>query len=265
MEISISIGDLDPWATESLDQSLVASLAAAFFGPPHGASPILRDRAGWPKHGASPSLRRRAGRPEPGSRHESGSHTEPGPNGFHGPTSGFGAEVGKATGLRASDPGDRAKIDAYMREAGIPQSSANIAWCAAFLNAELAHEGIQGSGGLDVNSFRRWGKAESSKEAKAGDVMIVYGGAHVGRFTGDVDPKTGRYGFYSGNAGEPNEPAPNPGRSQWGGVKEQWLDPSGVEFRGLTDQQRYHDAAIKAASGSAAKATDDATPSLGTQ
>jgi hypothetical protein len=244
MEISISIGDLDPWATESLDQSLQAGVEDDFASSRHGASPILRDRAARPRHGASPILRRRAA--ESRNRPESGDS----PGTFHGPTSGFGAEVGKSTGLRADNPADRTKIDAYMKEAGIPQSSANIAWCAAFLNAELAHEGVQGSGGLSVDSFRRWGRAESAKEAKAGDVMIVYGGAHVGRFTGDIDPKTGRYGFYSGNAEEPNEPAPNPGRSQWGGVREQWLDPNGVVFRAPTDRETYHAAALNAAGAS---------------
>ena len=183
----------------------------------HGASPMLRQRAGFPHHGASPILRRRAGRPEPGS--------------YRGPTTGFGHEVGKYEHLRADNPEDRAKIDAYMKEAGISQSSENIAWCAAWLNAQLAHEGVKGSGGLDVASFERWGKAERANQAHAGDVMIVNGGAHVGRFTGEIDPATGKFGFYSGNAGERGEPAPAPGRSQWGGVETRWIDPEGVDFR----------------------------------
>lgn len=217
--------------TEPLDIGLVAGLSAAFAKHVHGSLAFARDH-----HGASANLRRRGSHPDSGE-----SFT------FHGPTSGFGKELGKDTGLRADNPNDRAKIDAYMREAGIPQSSANIAWCAAWLNAQLAHEGVQGSGALSVSSFEHWGRAERPSQAKAGDVMIVYGGAHVGRFTGDVDPKTGRYGFYSGNAGEPSELAPRPGRSQWGGVKEQWLDPSGVEFRAPADRQRYHSEAMKAA------------------
>lgn len=228
VEIDTYYGEPGP-VSDPLDQRLVAGMAAAFGEYVRGLSPL--------RHGASDNLRRRAGRPVSGGENFT----------FHGPTTGFGKEIGKDTGLRADNPNDRAKIDAYMREAGIPQSSANIAWCAAWLNAQLAHEGVQGSGALSVASFEHWGRAESASQARPGDVMIVYGGAHVGRFTGDIDPKTGRYGFYSGNAGEPGELAPRPGRSQWGGVKEQWISPSGVEFRGITPAQRYHDAAVRAA------------------
>ena len=230
-----------PDSSDSLDQVLRAPIDEV--GRHEGASPILRRRAGWPKHGASPSLRRRAGRPEPG--------TFQGPHSVPLATAGFGKEIGKYEGLRADNPNDRAKLDAYMREAGIPQSAANIAWCAAWLNAQLAHEGVEGSGGLSVSSFERWGKAESAAQAKRGDVMIVEGGRHIGRFTGEISP-TGQYGFYSGNAGEPGERSPLPGRSQWGGVEERWVDPNGALFRGAASpapsaKDDYIDAVMRAA------------------
>ena len=132
----------------------------------------------------------------------------------------FGSELGRFTGLRADNPEDR-KINAYMKEAGIsdPYNSETIAWCAAWLNSQLAHEGVKGSGGLGVNLFREWGKAEKATQAHIGDVMIAKGGSHVGRFEG-MDPKTGLAKFYAGNEGTPDQtsrPSGLPGfpRSQW--------------------------------------------------
>jgi hypothetical protein len=66
--------------------------------------------------------------------------------------------------------------------------------------------------------------------------MIARGGSHVGRFTGDIDPKTGKYGFYAGNEFEPGEtsrPSGLPGypRRQWGGVGERFVDPNQFDFR----------------------------------
>jgi hypothetical protein len=156
---------------------------------------------------------------------------------------GYGAELGKMKGLRAENPKDREKINAYMKEAGIkePYTAESIAWCAAWLNAQLAHEGVKGSGGLGVDSFRKWGKAEAAADAKAGDVMIAKGGSHVGRFEG-WDKKTGMAKFYAGNEATPDQKSrpvntiPGYPRSQWGKVGEREVDPSQFEFRGLNKE-----------------------------
>jgi Phage tail lysozyme len=68
VEIDIYFGPTDQ--TDALDQALrFGAEGMGLGGGERGASPMLRQRAGWPKHGASPSLRRRAGWTEPGARH----------------------------------------------------------------------------------------------------------------------------------------------------------------------------------------------------
>jgi hypothetical protein len=156
-------------------------------------------------------------------------------------TTGYGGELGKMTGLRAENPKDREKINAYLREAGVqpPYDSATIAWCAAMVNAELAHEGVRGTGALSVESFKEWGRAEKASQAQIGDIMITKSGSHVGRFEG-MDPKTGLAKFYAGNEADPEETTKPPGlpgypRRQWGRVNEREVDPNQFEFRGRSE------------------------------
>ena len=151
---------------------------------------------------------------------------------------GFGSQLGTDVGMKAVDPDEREKINAYMKEAGIPATSEKYAWCAAWVNAQLAHEGVKGTGALSVDSFRNWGKAENPEQAKVGDVMITKGGSHVGRFEG-MDPKTGLAKFYAGNESNRDE-GPNPYgvgiHHGWGKVGEREVDPNQFIFRGATDE-----------------------------
>ena len=222
--------------------------------------PILKGLGRVPTHeefeaGWSKEVERRAALFTTGAK--GGQSTAGGGDGFDPvklakATGKFGSELGKFKGLRADNPEDRKKIDAYMKEAGIkdPYNSETIAWCAAWLNSQLAHEGIKGSGGLGVDSFRQWGKAEKASQAQIGDVMIAKGGSHVGRFEG-MDPKTGMAKFYAGNEfapGETSKPSGLPGypRAQWGRVNEREVDPNQFDFRGRSGDDVIKDAITKA-------------------
>jgi hypothetical protein len=145
----------------------------------------------------------------------------------------FGSEVDKFEGYRADTPNNLAQLNAYMKEAGIPINAENTAWCAAWVNAQLAHEGVKGTGSAMAASFFAWGKDEAAAMAKKGDVMVTSTGSHVGRFTGKTQIVNGRiqYEMESGNAGEPGEPPPRPGRAQYGGVERRFYDPGSVRFR----------------------------------
>ena len=115
------------------------------------------------------------------------------------PGLGPGSEVGKNSGLREDNPSDLQKINTYIAEAGINYKAAAWEWCAAWVNAQLSHEGIKGSGSLMARSFFNYGSGESAKDAKIGDVMVEKDGSHVGRFAGWA--KDGNPLFYSGNTG----------------------------------------------------------------
>ena len=139
--------------------------------------------------------------------------------------SGLGSEIGKYMGLREDNPEDLQKINAYMAEAGVNYKAAVHEWCAGWVNAQLAHEGIKGSGSLMANSFFNYGSPVKAQEAKAGDVMVLANGSHVGRYTGKSRIVGGalQYEMYSGNSG-----GAGPGRRA---VSDAWYGPGSVYFR----------------------------------
>jgi hypothetical protein len=150
----------------------------------------------------------------------------------------LGSEIKTNMGdLKAVNPTDLAKIDNYLREGGVRDSAKTIAWCAAWVNAQLTHEGIKGTNSEAVSSFYRWGTSETGAQARRGDVMIMYGGRHVGRFTGER--RGGLYGFYSGNASNPADPYNPSGigiHHGYGQTKFQWVSPNEIDqFRRAPD------------------------------
>lgn|GEM_PF-5817835 len=86
-------------------------------------------------------------------------------------------------GLSGSDP----RVRQFIRDNGGTIDPATTAWCAAFMNAALAHEGIQGTGKNTAESFANWGVPVTGNVQK-GDVALEPPGegytGHVGGLTG---------------------------------------------------------------------------------
>ena len=151
-------------------------------------------------------------------------------------------DMEKLVGMRADDPASAEKLQQYMRENGIKIDPTTQAWCAAFVNANLAKEGIAGPRGnkLWAPDFKDWGQGIQPTDARKGDVMLFDNLHHVGMFTG----KTRRgpngelqYEMIAGNDKMPNEPAPRAGRDQWGGVGKNWMSASQIMFRRSTQRE----------------------------
>jgi hypothetical protein len=149
-----------------------------------------------------------------------------------------GSEVGKGVGLNANNDADDAKIEGYMKDAGVPINARNFAWCAAWVNAQLRHEGVVGSGSQLANSFAAWGRGETGEQAKRGDVMELKDGSHVGRFTGKSRMgKNGmEYEMYSGNAGNADH-----AHGQFGSVSESYYSGDKINFRGMPEANAKKD------------------------
>ena len=87
--------------------------------------------------------------------------------------------------------GHNPRVLAYYREAGVPQTSDEVPWCAAFVGAVLARCGVQGTGSLLARSYESWGTSVSLDQAQRGDVVVLSRG----------QPWQGHVGFYEGAAG----------------------------------------------------------------
>jgi uncharacterized protein (TIGR02594 family) len=77
-----------------------------------------------------------------------------------------------------------ANLASLLREASINVDPKMVAWCAAFVNAVLATNGLPGTGSLSAKSFLGYGSATSDPER--GDIVVSKrrGGGHVGFFEG---------------------------------------------------------------------------------
>jgi uncharacterized protein (TIGR02594 family) len=78
-----------------------------------------------------------------------------------------------------------------------------VKWCAAFVNAVLATEGLHGTGKLNAKSFLGWG--QETNDPKPGDIVVLNRGrnpaeGHVGFFAG-FDAK-GNVKVTGGNQGD---------------------------------------------------------------
>jgi uncharacterized protein (TIGR02594 family) len=97
--------------------------------------------------------------------------------------------------------GDSA-LRALFSEAGVAVDPKMTAWCAAFVNAVLATQGLPGTGSLAARSFLNYGSATNTPDK--GDIVVLRRGTnagegHVGFFSG-FDPK-GNVQVTGGNQG----------------------------------------------------------------
>jgi uncharacterized protein (TIGR02594 family) len=93
----------------------------------------------------------------------------------------------KYRGLSENKASDRSVLEAFFKEANQQLDPEKTAWCAAFVNAVLAANGVKGTGSLAAKSFLTFGK-DDTKSPQRGDIAVVKSGAgdHVG-FVDSVD------------------------------------------------------------------------------
>lgn len=130
---------------------------------------------------------------------------KPGPNA--GGTAIFDSQIAsyfdtamKYKGL--SETRDKGVLSAFFREATGQSIDPEITkWCAAFVNAVLAANGVKGTGSLAAKSFLTFGK-DDTKSPQRGDIAVVRTGAgnHVG-FVDSVD-KAGNVRMLAGNTSD---------------------------------------------------------------
>ncbi len=94
-------------------------------------------------------------------------------------------------------------LSSYLSAGGTDIDPDQTAWCAAFVNAALAHSGMNGTGMLNARSFLDWGQEVS--EPVKGDVVVLSRGnnpaqGHVGFFMGFDDQ--GNIMLLGGNQGD---------------------------------------------------------------
>lgn len=89
-------------------------------------------------------------------------------------------------GTREDTAGGRATLRDLFGNAGISIDPEKVAWCAAFVNAVLAGQGIKGTGSLAARSFLNYGTA--TNRPTQGDIVVLRRGG------GDQ----GHTGFYAG-------------------------------------------------------------------
>lgn len=92
--------------------------------------------------------------------------------------------------LGTTETGSPAALSKFFQTAGFSLDPRETAWCAAFANAALAQQGIQGTGSLAARSFETWGEGVDPSQAMPGDVAVFSrpeggpGAGHVGFFDG---------------------------------------------------------------------------------
>lgn len=82
---------------------------------------------------------------------------------------------------------DRGALQALFREANMNVDPAIVKWCAAFVNAVLATNGLPGTGKLNARSFLDYG--QKTDDPKAGDIVVLRRGKN---------PDEGHVGFFQG-------------------------------------------------------------------
>jgi uncharacterized protein (TIGR02594 family) len=106
------------------------------------------------------------------------------------------------TGLSEHSSSGKAGLSQLFSQAGIHIDPEMTAWCAAFVNAVLATNGIKGTGSLSARSFLNYGSATDKPDK--GDIVVLKRGTgsegHVGFYSG-TDSK-GRVLVTGGNQGD---------------------------------------------------------------
>jgi uncharacterized protein (TIGR02594 family) len=100
-----------------------------------------------------------------------------------------------------SERSDKGVLEAFFREANLKLDPEKTAWCAAFVNAVLATNGVTGTGSLAARSFLNFGK-DDTRSPQKGDIAVVSksGQDHVG-FVESVD-KAGNVKVFGGNTAD---------------------------------------------------------------
>jgi len=87
-----------------------------------------------------------------------------------------------------NETANRGSLQDFFKSNGINVDPKMTAWCAAFVNAVLATNGIAGTGSLSAKSFLGFGQ-EVKGEPKVGDIVILNRGGN---------PSDGHVGFFQG-------------------------------------------------------------------
>lgn len=91
-------------------------------------------------------------------------------------------------GFSENNAGQRGDLMSFFRQNGINVDPQMTAWCAAFVNAVLATNGIKGTGSLAARSFLNFGQ-DAGSNPQNGDIVVLKRGnndaqGHVGFFQG---------------------------------------------------------------------------------
>lgn len=88
---------------------------------------------------------------------------------------------------------DRETIQKYLKNGGAGVNPATTRWCADFVNATLAQEGIKGTKSAVATSFSKWGVSiDDPNKVKSGDVLVEHRGRRPGEPGGHVGLATGQ-------------------------------------------------------------------------
>lgn len=89
--------------------------------------------------------------------------------------------------LGLNEQAQKATLQSYLAEGGVNIDPSQTAWCAAFVNATLGKNGLDGTGKLNARSFLDWGQEVT--EPKLGDIVVL---------SRTEDPALGHVGFFKG-------------------------------------------------------------------
>lgn len=84
---------------------------------------------------------------------------------------------------------DGATLSGFFKASGVNLDPAKTAWCAAFVNAVLASNGVKGTGSLAASSFKNYGSGTIAPQQ--GDIVVLKPQTQDGATTGHV-------GFFEG-------------------------------------------------------------------
>jgi hypothetical protein len=116
----------------------------------------------------------------------------------------------------------------YLKTGGVNLDPRQSAWCAAFVNASLAHHGIEGSGSQVATSFENWGSPVKPGDVAKDDVIVLPRGRAAGELGGHVGMATGNTRV-NPDTGNPEIEMIQGNLSH--AVKRSWEDPSNVVIR----------------------------------
>jgi uncharacterized protein (TIGR02594 family) len=151
-------------------------------------------------------------------------------------------------GYNENNRNQRAILQQMFKEAGITLDPAKLAWCAAFINAVLAANGLptaKGAGGGPTTraaDFKSYGTGVGLADARPGDIVVLRPQArgasgHVGLFSG-FDEK-GDVRLTAGNqSGSKKVSTQTFGRGEVVAVRRAGLPDQDAAFLAQADQQR---------------------------